>query len=227
MDGVHSASSKGGCFTPVGGQGFQMLKAFHDPPIKFIFFQHVTILLCGFLNSVWSVEIVFATERGIRKSSSIKKCSGSYLRTLLLNFETRGCLCSRIPEYSLSAVFSHTEDGTGAAMGAPIVLGPWGWKSFLDKWTKDYFAWLQSLECSWRPRFQMILPRKKRARPETERELKGNNEIDLKRKDKIAKKHASIQEKDKESKMQWTAIGIQNQLCTYCKFKRCWEPELL
>lgn len=27
-----------------------------------------------------------------------------------------------------------------------------------SKWTKHYFAWLQSLERSWRPRFQTILP---------------------------------------------------------------------
>ena len=70
--------------------------------------------------------------RDQKKLKHPKKCSGSYLRTLFLNFETPGCLCSRTPEYSLSAVFSHTEDGAGAAMGAPIVLGPWRWKSFLD-----------------------------------------------------------------------------------------------
>lgn len=133
MDSLTFCSSKGGCFTPVGGQGFQMLKAsFHDPPIKSIFFQHVNpfvwifefCLICGNCVRNWA--------RDQKKLKHPKKCSGSYLRTLFLNFETPGCLCSRTPEYSLSAVFSHTEDGAGAAMGAPIVLGPWRWKSFLD-----------------------------------------------------------------------------------------------
>ncbi len=82
------------------------------------------------------------------------------------------------------------------------------------------------LECSWRPRFRMwicFLPHLKRAR-----DLKGKHKTDLERKDNFGKrKHASKKRTrkarcNKESMMQWTAIGINNQLCAYCTFVRCW-----
>lgn len=45
-----------------------------------------------------------------------------------------------------------------------------------------------------------LLVRKKRARPETERDLKGNNEIDLKRKDKIGKRMQASKKRTRKAR---------------------------
>ena len=161
MDSLTFCSSKGGCFTPVGGQGLSDAESIIPRSTNQIYFLSACESFCvnfWILFDLW--KLCSQLSEGSEKAQASKKMFGILLKDLISELWNSWLSLLKDPWiFPFRRFFPHGRRRR-SCHGSSHRFGTMEMKivSGYSKWTKHYFAWLQSLERSWRPRFQMILP---------------------------------------------------------------------